>query len=131
MQNSKSIRHAFAVRFCKENLKNLICRQKTQLRDVRTKRGSGWCRPPAPNRTDNEISSPEEQPLLQGVRLSRDTGLVPATSEDLASGAVLPVGIAGNGAVQLGRIAERQVRDAPSSQALRFQVSAWSNHAAL
>jgi len=56
-------------------------------------------------------------------------GLVPATSEDLASGAVLPVGIAGNGGMQLGRIAERQVRNPPSTQALRFQP--WSNSAAL
>jgi hypothetical protein len=47
--------------------------------------------------------------LLQGLRRSRDTGLLPATSADVAAGSVQATQRVSIGGTQLGRVADHQV----------------------
>ena len=64
--------------------------------------------------------------LLQGLRRSRDTGLVPATSADVAAGTVQATPHASAGGTQLGRVAHHQVLTAQLSTAyIAFVVANW------
>jgi hypothetical protein len=51
--------------------------------------------------------------VLQGLRRSRDTGLLPATSADVAAGSVQATQRVSTGGTQLGRVADHQVLLSP------------------